>query len=391
MTTGSGLERHMACAAAAVLPRIWEESGAFAARGTEVHAHLERVSRGMDPAESLARVDEEHREAAAAVDLDALAPELALSSEVSLAYDPTTDTARVLGQSTGRDYSSVAPDEVPMTLDLAGVAPDRVIAGDYKTGHVKVTAAADNWQMRGGALAMSRAFGRTVADVQLITIREGRRPWRDRATFDALDLAGFAAELRASMTRVARDRARYAAGEHVEPTEGPWCRYCPSVMACPAKTSAVRVALDIRDNLPITAADAGAAWEAVERGERVLKTIKSKLIALASHDPMMLRIEPDGSTVWLGRHEKPGKEKLDAEIAIDAAAAALGVDDLSEFTREIAGLDVTKAAIERAVKARGRKVAPTMNEILETVRSKGGARREVKETIGIFTKEAPAP
>ena len=84
-------------------------------------------------------------------------------------------------------------------------------------------------------------------------------------------------------------------------------------------------------------------------------------------------------------------KKLDAEIAIDAAAAALGVDDLSAFTREVAGPDVSKAAIERAVKARGRKVAPTMNEILETVRSKGGARREVKETIGIFTKEAPAP
>ncbi len=386
ITSGSGLERYVNCAASAVLPRIWSESSADAAdRGTETHAHLERVSGGMDPAESLARVDEAHRDAVAAIDIDALAPELAMSAEVSLAYDPATDTARVLGQSTGRDYASVTDDEIPMTLDLVGVASDRVIVGDYKTGHARIARAASNWQLIGGGLGASRALDRDRADVQLIHLRTDRRPWRDRATFDALDLAGYAAELRATTERTKRDRDRHAAGEHVAPTEGPWCRYCPSRDMCPAKVGLLRQALGADENMPVTAADAGALWERIEASEKALKHAKSKLIAMAAHDPLLLRIEDDGSTVWLGKHVKKGNEALDPAIAIDVAAKVLGADDLAAFTREVAGLDVTKAALERAVKARGLRVAKTMDAILADVRALGGAKREPKESIGIYT------
>lgn len=386
IASGSGLERYVNCAASAVLPRIWSESSADAAdRGTEAHAHLERVSGGMAPAESLARVDEAHREAVAAIDLDDLSSELAMSAEVSLAYDPTTDAARVLGQSTGRDYASVTDDEIPMTLDLVGVAPDLVEVGDYKTGHARIARAAANWQLIGGALGASRAFDRDLAKVQLIHLRADRKPWRDRATFDALDLAGYAAELRATTERTKRDRDRHASGGHITPTEGPWCRYCPSRDLCPAKVGLLRQALGTDDNMPVTAADAGALWERIEAGEKALKHAKSKLIAMAAHDPLLLRVEDDGSTVWLGKHVKKGNESLDPAIAIDVAAKALGADDLAAFTREVAGLDVTKAAIERAIKARGMKVAKTMESILADVRARGGARRETKESIGIYT------
>jgi hypothetical protein len=383
--SGSGLERYVRCAASAVLPRIWSTGGDYAERGTEVHAHLERVSGGMAPDESVAQADEAHRDAVAAVDLDELAHELSLSSEVSLAYNPTADTARLLGQSTGRDYASVTADEVPMTLDLVGVAPDRVAVGDYKTGHGPIARAGLNWQMIGGALAAARTFDRDLADVQLIHLRDGRPPWRDRATFDALDMAGFAAELRATTERTARDRDRAARGEHVEPTEGSWCRYCPSRDMCPAKVGLLRQALGADDNLPVTAADAGALWARIEASEKALKNAKSKLIAMASHDPLLLRIEPDGTSVWLGKHVKRGNEALDPAIAIDVAARVLGTDDLAAFTREVAGLDVTKAAIERAIKARGFKVAKTMDAILADVRAAGGARRDTKESIGIYT------
>jgi RecB family exonuclease len=383
--SGSGLERYVNCAASAVLPKIWTADGSdHADRGTETHAHLERVSRGMDPAESLARVDEAHRDAAAAVDLDALAPELALSAEVSIAYNPHADTARVIGEGLGRDYSSVTADEVPMTLDVVGVAEDRVIVGDYKTGHGRIARAAQNWQMIGGALGAARAFDRPAADVQLVHIRDGRKPWRDRATFDALDLAGFAAELRATTERTKRDRERHAAGEHVEPTEGPWCKYCPSRDLCPAKVGLLRSALGADDNMPVTAADAGELWERIEASEKALKHAKSKLIAMASHEPLLLRIEPDGTTVWLGKRTKKGNESLDATIAIDVAASHLAADPAA-LTREVAGLDVTKAALERAIKARGLKVATTMDAILADVRACGGATREAKESIGIYT------
>lgn len=388
--TGSGIERAVACAFSSVGPRIWCETNDGAEAGTEKHAYLQRISNGVDAAESLANVPEEYREEAGAIDLDALHGELSLSAEVSLAYNVTDDTARVLGTSLDRDYSSVTDDEIPMTLDVAGVGPDRVVTADYKTGFAKLTRAVDNWQIRGGALAMSRAFDRYQADSQLITIRRDRAPWRDRATFDAFDLARFAAELRETKQRIDRDRAAFARGEHVEPTEGPWCRYCPCAWSCPAKVGAIRLALGAADNLPVTAADAGLLWERAEAGVKALKKLKSDLIAMATHEPLLLRIEDDGTAVYLGRTEKPGNEELTATIAIDEAAAVLGVEPDAAFQREVAGLEVTKAAIERACKARGVKVAPTMKTILARVRARGGATKTSKETVGIYTEKDKA-
>lgn len=388
IATGSGLERFVACRASSVLPRIWAESGDDAAAGTAKHAYLERITNGTAPAESLANTPEEHREACAAIDLDALRGELSLSAEVSLAYNVADDTARVLGESMDRDYSTITPDEIPMTLDVCGVGPDRVVVADYKTGHGKQTPAALNWQIRGGALAMARAFDRDVADAQLIQIRSDRRPWRDRATFDAFDLARFARELQVTKARAESDRADFARGEHIEPTEGSWCRYCPCAWSCPAKVGLMRRALGDTSNLPITAADAGNLWDLATRGEKALKKIKSDLIAMASHEPLLLRIEDDGAAVYLGRTTKAGNEELTPDIAIDEAAAVLGVAADATFQREVAGLDVMKAAIERACKARGVPVAATMKTILGRIRARGGATKATKETVGIYTEKA---
>ncbi len=57
-----------------------------------------------------------------------------------------------------------------------------------------------------------------------------------------------AAELRATTERTKRDRDRYSVGEHVAPTEGPWCRYCPSRDMCPAKVGLLRQALGADEN-----------------------------------------------------------------------------------------------------------------------------------------------
>jgi len=386
IATGSGLERFVSCRASSTLPRIWHESSGHATRGTEIHAHLERVAGGMSPAESLACVEEEHRPACSAVDLDALSPELGLSSEVSLAYDTANGTGRVLGVGLGRDYSSITEHEVPMTIDVLGVAPDRVVVADYKTGYGPVTPTRNNWQLIGAALTAARAFDRDVADAQLIHLRDNRSPRRDRATFDALDLAGAAERLRTTTERAHADRAAASRGEHVEPTEGSWCRYCPCEWSCPAKVGAIRLALGEHDNLPVTAADAGVLWARIEAAETAMKKIKGALIALASHEPLLLRLEEDGSETWLGRHVRRSHEKLDPAVTLDEAAAVLGIDDgdLAQFTREVAGLDVTKASIERACKARGVSVAKTMDTILSRVRARGGAVRGTKETVGIY-------
>ena len=388
MTTGSGIERALECRASSVLPHVHTVGGAHATFGTESHAHLERIAGGMSAADSLALVDDEHRLAVAGIDLDDLRGDLMLSSEVALAYNVVTDTARVLGQSLGRAYD-VTPDEIAMTLDLVGVTDDAVIVKDFKTGWSKRTPAARNGQMRGGALAAARAFKRDAARTELVYLRDGRPAYRDRAEMAAIDLAAFAAELRAMHERIRADRVRYAAGEHITPREGDHCKYCPAAWSCPAKTAILRQALATDDNLPVTAADAGTLWERIGEAEKALKAAKSKLIALASHEPLLVRVDDDGTEHWLGKHATNGNEKLDAAIALEEAAAVIAPSDEAAFVREVADLDVTKAALTRAIKARGLPAGKTLDTIIARVRARGGATRGTRETIGIYTHKDP--
>lgn len=392
VTTGSGIERTVNCDASAVLPRVWRSSSTWAARGTEVHAYLERISNGMEAAESLLLVAEEHRGACESVDLEAIRPELQLSAEVALAYNPVTDTARVLGASLERDYSSVTEDEWPLTIDLAGLAPESAVIGDWKTGWAKLARTRGNWQMRGAAIALARAFDRDQVDAQLVYLREGRMAWRDRATFDAFELAGIAAELRATHERVLADRATHAAGGHVEPTEGPWCRYCPSWSSCPAKAALVRWALTGEaDQRPIAVGDLVEALTRVREGKKALEQVEKAILATIS-EPMLVEVADDGTETWLGPHQKPGNEKLDAAIAVDVAMDVLSIpaEQRPAFTAEVT--TITKSAIEKAVKdrvARGAG-ARTMETILGAVRAKGGATRPTSESVGIYTTRPKA-
>lgn len=389
IATGSGIERVVSCRASSVLPRVWRAGSTWATRGTAIHAHLERLAGGADPAESLLLVDEEHRPAAEAIDLPVLAEDLRMSPEVALAYDPVTDTARVLGASLERDYSSVTADEIPLTIDVAGIAGGVGIVRDYKTGHSRLARTRGNWQMRGAAIAVARAFGLDQIDAQLVYLREGRPVWRDRAGFDAFDLAGIAAELRQTRERVLADRAAYAAGAHVEPTEGSWCRYCPSWSSCPAKAALVRWALTGEaDQRPIAAGDLAVAIERIKAGKKALELLEKQILAMVeSGDPMLVEVAEDGAETWLGKHEKQGNEKLDAAIALDVAVdvLAIPVDQRAAFVAE--ATTITKSALERAVAKRVAKGqgARTIDTILTAIRARGGATRPTSTSVGVYT------
>lgn len=388
VATGSGIERVVACAASAVLPRVWHASSRYAARGTEIHAHLERLANGMTAEESLALVADEHRGAAEAVDLVPLAEDLRMSAEVALAYNPVTDTARVLGQGLARDYSTITTDEIPLTIDVAGIASGVGIVRDYKTGWSKLARTGGNWQMRGAAIAVARAFDLDQVDAQLVYLREHKAAWRDRDGFDAFELACIAAELRATHARVLRDRAAYAAGAHVEPTEGPWCRYCPSWSSCPAKAALVRWALTGEaDQRPIAAGDLVRALARVEAGVKALEHVKRAILATVEGDPLLVEVDEDGTETWLGKHQKDGHEKLDPSTTIDVAMDVLSVptDQRPAFTNEVTS--VTKKALETAVKnrvARGQ-AAGAIRTITDVVRARGGVTRPTTESVGLYT------
>jgi hypothetical protein len=392
ITTGSGIERTVNCRASSVLPRVWRASGPGADRGTEAHAYLERIANGTAPEESLLLVDEEHRPACEAIDLPPLTDDLRMAPEVALAYNPVTDTARVLGSSLERDYSAIGADEWPLTIDLAGVANGDGQARDWKTGWQRLARTRGNWQMRGAAIAVARAFDVGRVDAQLIYLREGRPAWRDHATFDAFELAGIAAELRATHERVRADRLAFAAGGHVEPTEGSWCRYCPSWSTCPAKAALVRWALTGQDDAPIQAMDLAAALERVRQGKKALELIEKQILATigeaTAERPLLVEVSDDGTETWLGKHQKEGNDRLDAAVAVAVAAEVLAVpaDQLDRFRSEVT--TVTKAAIERAVKARAPRgqAARTMERIVKAARDRGGITKAATESVGLFTR-----
>lgn len=392
IATGSSLERLVRCRASSTLPRVWRESSEFAERGTAIHGYLERIAEGADPAASLAAVPAEYRETCAAIDLDSLAGELRMSAEVALAYRPATDTARVLGQSMARDYSAVADDEVPMTIDLAGVAPDRVEAGDYKTGWRTLAPAADNWQMRGSALALARAFDKDDAGATLIYVRDGAVVRRDRAEFDAFQLLGFAADLRRAWVRALADRAAAARGEHIEPSEGSWCRYCPCEQSCPARVGLIRAALAGELTGPVTAEIAGRLYPRLDDAIKLLGKAKAEIVAMAAKEPIHLATAPDGSETWLGEVVGEGNEKIDPTIALDAAATVLSVppDELAEFQLEVADISVSKTSLEAATKKRAPKgkAAAAMRAILDAVRKRNGATRPTRRGVEVYTVKA---
>lgn len=386
VTTGSGIERTVECRGSSVLPRMYRAGGQWARRGLSLHAYLERIASGMPAADSLLLVDEEHRPAAEAIDLPPLAEDLRLSPEVAFAYSPVTDTARLLGQSLERDYSSITEDEWPLTIDIAGLTTTAGIVRDWKTGHTKLARTRGNWQMRGAAIAVARTFERDEVDAQLIYLREGRPVWRDRASFDAFELAGIAAELGATHDRVRRDREAYAAGRDVPTAEGPWCRYCPSWGACPAKASLVRWALTGEaDGRVVEARDLAAALERVRAGKKALEQIERTILAEVA-EPLLVEVAPDGTETWLGEHEKQGNEKLNPSIVADVAADVLGVPADQRPALEGELFTVTKKAVEDAVKKRVPRGsgAPTVDQILSSVRARNGATRPTTKTVGLY-------
>lgn len=386
VATGSGIERAMSCEAASVLPRVWSESSTYAQRGTAIHDHLYRMALGMPEAESLALVDLDHRDAAATVDTASLTDDLALSPEVALAYRPADDTARLIGQGLARDYSTVGLDEIPLTIDLAGKRQDHGVVRDYKTGHRNVSRAGVNWQMVGAALAVSRAFDLDEIEAEVIYVRPRRDVYRDTARLTGLDLAGAAAELRALMPRVERNRARIANGEHVEPTEGDWCTYCPSKWTCPAKVGTLRLGLGIASGkTPIPAGDLVKARELLRAARRALEGLEKQLDESLS-TPVLLATDGD-TQQWYGAHRTPGPEVIDAEIAVTATAATLGITEAAARTALVGG-KVTKAAIEKLasdVAPRGA-IAATNRRLLAAIAAAGGITRPDVTRIGEFTQ-----
>lgn len=392
--TGSGLERAMECRGSTVLPKVYDDGNEFSEAGNEQHAYLQRISDGQTPEESLAQAPEELRDACEGLDLGGM--DIAnLSAEVTIVVHLPTGAARILGQGLNRDYRGVADDEIAGTIDLAGVdiQARRGRVDDHKTGWSRRTAARDNWQIKIAAYGLHAIYDLDDVDGALRLFRPGKPRRDDCATFDVADFLVIRAELRQLHRRVIADRAAHAAGQPVPVTEGGWCKYCPSYWHCPAKTEAVRAALAITDDHPITVADVGATLDKLEAARKAIKTLESKIYAMAAVQPMLLDYDPEtGTETWLGGHTKLGNEVLDGPIGIDITTEVLQVppEERAAFARELAPPETVakkaiKAAVQKRAKALGKKIGATEEEILDKIRAAGGAKKPPKHDVGVYT------
>lgn len=397
ITTGSGIERFMSCRASNVLHRAYNEGGQYATDGIEAHAFLQRVIGGMSRESSLEEVDERFRDSISEIDLEDLDDVLGLTPEMALAYHPEADTARVLGVGIERAYEAagVTEDEIPLTVDVAGLDnkdpfPEVGLVIDWKRGWSRLTPAAQNWQMRGGALALARAFNLDRVRVQLIHLREDRPAYRDRATFGAADLAAFAAEARVRYALARADRTAYkATREEPDATMGSWCRFCPSFHACSAQTALIKRIADVDEIEQLDNDAVATAYRRVRAARAALAKLDTQIHAAAARMPVLIETLPDGAELWLGTTTVTGNRKLDPHIARAVVREMLDEAAVEEVSKhEVAVGRIEAAAKARAPRGQG---AAKARAILEEINRRDGVHRPTRHDVDLYKLSRSLP
>ena len=350
MITASALPRLMNCLASSALPRA-ENASEWADAGHQEHAELaDQLLHGDLP------------EWIAAVVPAGSRPELAL------AYDVVTRKGRIIGENLGRNYRDIGPFEIAGASDVVGVEGDSVVVVDFKTGHNDVEPAATNAQLAFYALAAASALGKDTAIVRIVYTKSRRV---DEATLDVFDLAAFAEQLSKLHVGAAEMHAAYRRGEQLETREGSWCKHCASKPYCPSKNALlVQVAekgLAVIGDSTLTPERAAAGYEQLVKVEQLVKEARKRLETYVEEiGPIDL-----GGGRMFGRYVRPGNERLDGTVAVQAIAEIVG-ESAKEFEAVAVERRTSKAAIDRAAKQFGSKRG-TAPAVIRRIRELGGA------------------
>jgi len=401
--SGSSLDRLELCPAAGALPQVQtidESDQSPRAKGSARHEFLDACAkRGRDAA--LAEVDPKHREMCEAINTAKLADRLELSTEVAIAYDWRSDSARFLQPKTHRAYE-ITDDEVPATLDVAAYDPEarRVFVGDYKGPRAWLPAPERSLQLGIGALALSRIYRADDAAVEYIRLRDDGEPRRYDGTLDVFGFEEVAARVRSVMGLVAEARALVDRGIDPNVVEGSHCEHCPARWSCPAKIAGMReviaapiaavlgegvpddAQISLRDN--VTPAEVASFYAKWKRAKDLLAQAGSVLFAYAKLTPVPLGADADGSLRFFGELSRPGNDVLDGRATHRVISAKYG----PEVANEVVTMEATKKAIGEAVKkykpADATQKAET-EEIIAAIAELGGISNPTTTTTTEYT------
>lgn len=289
-------------------------------------------------------------------------------AEQAFAYDPLTDTGRSLGAVRGRAYPTPqTPSEIVGTVDalIVDARASAALIVDWKTGddRARLTAnAADNLQLRGYALMVSRALG--IDNVDVAVVRIGSQGVTvTRHSYDALDLAPAAEELRELL----------AAVPTAQPQPGLHCRRCRAVAECPATVKAADTiaprgpdGLTAPDPVPleITTDNAAGLLVRLRAVQAACDQVESALRAFADANG---GVDLGDGRRWKRVTTERQSIRLDGPEAVAALKAleAAGVAEAVESK-----LSTSRAAIERVLtqaglkgKAKAEKAAAILSEL----------------------------
>lgn len=378
--TASSLERASRCTGSAILPRVEEVTDA-ASRGIAIHAFLARVVE-VGREEALAELSEDFRPICSAIDLDVL-PTSALEviAELALAYDPETGTARELGRNIGRKYPPVSPAEFVGTADIVTMSKTEIFVADYKAGHSLITPAKDNAQLRMLGLAAARLFNRRHLRVAIIRITEDGTPFFDSADYDALELDTVEEELRDLARRIDQAKDLFSIGEPPPVTTGTHCRWCKSLVYCPAQTALVRRMASNPETIgeellaALNPEQAATAWTRLKVLEEVTRRVREALYAYARDNSI-----PLGNGLVVGEVETQ-RRALDGRITFEVLNGLHG----HEVAQAAVDLDASQAGIERALrgvaKATGEKLGKLKRQVMAELEEAGAVTMKTSRTV----------
>jgi len=303
-------------------------------------------------------------------------------AEQAFAYDPHADAGRYFGRIEHRRYPQTTASEVAGTVDAVRVDHEksRAVVVDWKTGDdfQRMTAdAQDNTQLKGYALAVSRAFAVSTVTVAVVRITPaGVR--MTRSTLDVFDLASSANDLRRLIDAIPT----------AQPQTGMHCKRCRAVSACPA-TVASTEALAPPEPVQLVVTSDNAA--------PLLVRLRAVQAACEQVDEALRAFADANGGIDLGDSRKWGKVTTErSSIRLDGPEAAVAMAALADAGLTAAVETVTKTsqeAIKRAVAAQGHKgkeATAKVKAAMDELRAAGALRTTTVESFKEYTQKGDA-
>lgn len=259
-----------------------------------------------------------------------------------------------------------------------------LIVADYKFGEAghHVEPIERNFQLAINATTAALFTGAARVVPVILWVRGEHGEWDTGPAMQAADFAATVARcVRLRSARLA-EAERIGRGELPTTHEGAWCAYCPSEASCPSKLTAVRAALSGNTEALIPAIAEVLTLDQARKlplAMRALDSMKARLKAAAevyvqNHGPIAYEDGTQYGKVVIAR------EEIDGAKALPVLQEELG-GHLSE------ALDVSKAAIERAIEALheeqgiARKKSPAVRRVLAKLHESGAIAKVGREEM----------